>query len=278
MPFAKTNLAIGICFAKILQSPFTPSACAIAMPSTPLILADRLHDYAAFSDESHSDANNRYMVIGGILLRSADTHRFSESVTRSYARFKYPEAIQWKHINKAKMNAYKAVIDVIADHIAARKVDFGCIIFDKTKVDHKRHNENDADKGFFKFLYQHHFKWYRHYKKSGLFRCFHGNMDTKYDVAEMLRCLNNSVPVSLPAVRRPFLQFDFAEVRKTRCSQIADLMIGAVGFAANGGPSKREGTAKADIYDYMREAFACPDFCLDTSYPDIGFHIWNFKL
>lgn len=272
----KIDSAGGMRVAKLVYR--RSSFSIFAMPSAPLIHVDRLHDYAAFSDESHSDANNRFMVIGGILLRSADAHKFSESVTRSYAPFKFPEAIQWKHISKAKIKAYESVIDTVSDHIGARKVDFGCIIFDKAKVDHSRHNENDPEKGFFKFLYQHHFKWYRHYKKSGVFRCFHGNMDTKYDLTEMLRCLNNSVRSSPVQLRRPFLQFDFADVRKTRCSQIADLMIGAVGFAANGGPNKKVGTAKAHIYDYMREAFSCPDFCLDTNYPDTGFHIWNFRL
>lgn len=249
------------------------------MPSEPLILIDRRHDYAAFSDESHSDSNNAYMVIGGVLLRSADAHKFGTLISCTYEPYKWPEAIQWKSISKAKVRAYKAVIDVLAERHRERVFDFGCIIFDRSKIDHAKHNENNPEKGFFKFLYQHHLKWSRHYRAdAAVFRCFHGNMDTGYDVNELRNCLNNSIKIKLPIIRAPYLQVDFLPVKRTRCMQIADLLIGAVGYACNGEFERKPDTPKAEIYRHIREQFGYPHWDEETVPRDYGFHIWRFRL
>lgn len=218
------------------------------------------------------------MVIGGILLRSAQAHKFSELISRVYDPFGWPESIQWKSISKRKVPAYKAVIDTVYEFQNERFLDFGCIIFDQRRVDHRKHNENDPEKGFFKFLYQHHLKWSRHFGRSATFRCFHGNMETGYDLNELRNCLNNSIKLTLPIIRIPYRQVDFMPVKRTRCSQIADLLIGAVGYACNGEFERNPDTPRAEVYRHIREKFGYPDWSQETEHRDYGFHIWRFRL
>ncbi|EKF20110.1 hypothetical protein NA2_04951 [Nitratireductor pacificus pht-3B] len=218
------------------------------------------------------------MVIGGILLRSADAHKFSSAVSEIYKPYRWPESIQWKSTSKAKVEAYKAVIDLVAEWRYARRLDFGCIVFDSRKIDHDKYNESDPEKGFFKFLYQHHLKWSRHYGKSAKFRCFHGNMETGYDLSELHKCLNNSIKITLPVMRRPYIQVDFLPVKQTRCMQVADLLIGAVGYACNGKFESEPSTPRAEVYRYMKHVFAWPDWSAETVWPEFGFHIWHFRL
>lgn len=64
------------------------------MPSKPIIMRDALNDYAAFSDESHSDGNHDFMVIGGLLCRSAGAHQLAARVTALHSQQPFPEAFQ----------------------------------------------------------------------------------------------------------------------------------------------------------------------------------------
>ena len=79
------------------------------MPASPIVSQPALHDYAAFSDESHSDGTNIHMVIGGVLTRSADAHLVSAEISRAYGR-RFPEAIQWKSVSKAKIGVLKEAL------------------------------------------------------------------------------------------------------------------------------------------------------------------------
>lgn len=218
------------------------------------------------------------MVIGGILMRSAYAPEFSAKITHLINASRFRESVHWKRVSGKKLDLYKRILDVTSIEIQERRIDFGCIIFDQRKVNHKKHNDGDPEKGFFKFLYQHHLKWHRHYKPNGRFRCFHGNMSTKYDLVEMLRCLNNSVKSAPPTIYRPYLQFDFMPVNETRCLQVSDLLIGAVGFVANGGTVKHLGTPRHQIAEHVRQSFCLNDLAADTAWPDRGCHIWNFQL
>jgi len=218
------------------------------------------------------------MVIGGILARSFDAYKLSQDISRVYEPYGWPESIQWKYISKAKLKAYKAVIDLIAESVEERRIDFGCIVFDQSKVDHEKYNENDPEKGFFKFLYQHHMKWHRHYRHAGTIRTFHGNMETKYDLNELRNCLNNSVKPHLRRMGPIYKTVDFLPVNRTRCMQIADLLIGAVGFASNGKYEAKPSSPQAEIYRHMMEAFCRPGWECETQFPEKGFHVWRFRL
>lgn len=211
-------------------------------------------------------------------MRTAYATEFSAKITQLINASRYRESVHWKRVSAKKLDLYKAIVDVTAREICERRIDFGCIIFDQRKVNHKKHNDGDPEKGFFKFLYQHHLKWHRHYQRHGEFRCFHGNMATKYDLVEMLRCLNNSVRCAPYIIRRPYKQFDFMPVNETRCLQVSDLLIGAVGFIANGGAVKHLGTPRHELAEHIRLSFCRNDLASDTEWPDRGFHIWNFQL
>lgn len=246
-------------------------------PEFPLVSGDPTHDYAAFSDESHSDGNNRYMVIGGILCRSAIVHELASEITEIINSSRYREAIQWKTISARKVDLYKRVADAFFRWRERQLVDFSCIVFDSRRVDHERHSANDPAAGFFKFVYQHHLAHQRRYRPPSTFRCFHGNMDTPYDLRELKRCLNAGTPSRGLMIYNPYAQVEFRAVKQTRCLQIADLMIGAVGFMTNlqgGMPS----TPKAEIARHIEDLAPVRVLHEPTLWPDAGFNIWHFQL
>lgn len=249
------------------------------MPSIPIVPGDPLNDYAAFSDESHSDANNAFMVIGGVLCRSAIAHQVSSRITEIVNSSRYRETIQWKSISRRKVDLYKRVIEEFFRWHEDRLLDFSCIAFDTRKVDHSKHSADNPDSGFFKFLYQHHLAHQRRYKPTSTFRCFHGNMDTRYDLRELKRCLNAGTPKRGLRIFHPYVQVEFAQVKGTRCLQLADVLIGAVGFAMNGRSADcAPDSPKAEIARFVEELAPVSSLAEPSSWPDWGFNIWHFKL
>lgn len=218
------------------------------------------------------------MVIGGILCRSAEAHEISAAVSKLVSGCRYQEAVQWKSLNDKKLALYKSVVDHFFDLNRGNAVDFSCIVFDKRKVDHKKHNENDPETGFFKFLYQHHLSHVRQYGCESRLRCFHGNMTTNYDMDELKRCLNGGSPRRGPKIYQPYVQVEFAKVKDTRCLQIADLLIGAVAYITNGKHLAAPFSAKTELAFYIQANSPVGSLAEPTTYPDRSFDIWHFRL
>ncbi len=248
------------------------------MPSTPLISVDRLADYASFSDESCADGNHRYMIIGGILCRSFDAHRLSARIAAIRAECRFRESIQWKSLNEGKFETAKRIIDVFLEGNASRKLDFNCIVFDQTKVKHGVFNENDPDLGFFKFLYQHYNKHRRMFGHASSYRCFHGNRETAYDMNEMRKVLNNAASQDADYGVAPYKIVEFRKVKETNLLQMADLLIGAVGFEIHEKGLVRPDSPKARLAAYLRKECPCDSLAVPTKQPDRGFSIWHFEL
>jgi hypothetical protein len=248
------------------------------MPSTPIVGDDKTHDYAAFSDESHSDNNHNYMVIGGVLCRSADAHKLANRFGAIHSKSPYGEAIQWKSASYRKLSLYKEVIDLFFKMNSDQEMDFSCIVFDRRKIDHKKHSANDPEKGFFKFVYQHHLSHVRRYGVESSFRCFHGNMDTKYNMSELKRCLNGGSPKRGLKIFNPYVQVEFSKVKSTRCLQVADLLIGAVGYITNQKHLSSPLSAKTELAEYVQQKAPIPHLGQPTARSDWGFGIWHFRL
>lgn len=218
------------------------------------------------------------MVIGGVLCRSADAHKLAGRISNIHSKSRYREAIQWKSASERKLGLYKEVIDSFFDMNSNQEMDFSCIVFDRRKIDHKKFNANDPEKGFFKFLYQHHLSHVRRYGPESTFRCFHGNMDTKYDMRELKRCLNGGSPRRGLKIFNPYSQIEFAKVKDTKCLQIADLLIGAVGYITNKKHISAPLSAKTELAQYVQQKAPTANLGEPTARPDWGFGIWHFRL
>lgn len=248
------------------------------MPRVPLVTGDPLADYAAFSDESHSDGDNSFMVIGGILCRSADAHFVSKRFNEIHERSRYREPIEFKTTSKRKLGLYEEILDEFFALNRSRIVDFSCIVFEHSRVNHRRYSPQNPDAGFFKFLYQHHAAHARRYKPTSTFRVFHGNMETRYDLNELKRCLNAGAPKRGLTLFAPYAQVEFLRVSETKCLQVADLLIGTVGCILNGKHAGKPDSPKAQISRYVELNAPITSLANPTCWPDWGFNIWHFEL
>ncbi|MBO0334452.1 DUF3800 domain-containing protein [Sneathiella sp. CAU 1612] len=244
------------------------------MPVEPIVIKNTQCDYSIFSDESHTDGNHSFMVIGGILCRSAEAHLIAKRISSIQQNSKFKESLQWKSISRRKIILYKQVIDEVLRLQAEHIIDFSCVVFEKGKINHARYNENDPETGFFKFLYQHHLKSQRQYGRHCKMRGFHGNMETRYDLNELKRCLNASVK----GPHTPWKQVEFKNVCETHCLQIADVMIGAVGYCINGKYERNPNSPKSIVAKYLEANSPVDSLSLQSSWPDKGFSIWRFEL
>lgn len=238
-----------------------------------------LHDYSSFSDESHHDGNNRYMVIGGILCGTAFCDIFSKEFESIRARSGLPDSIQWKTINKRKLRVYEECIDLFFYCHRERAIDFNCIVFDATKVDHDKYSNGDKEKGFFKFLYQHYLKHSRIYPPPARFRCYHGNKDTPYDLRELYSSLNASTRRHPRHMSGRYAEVKLRPVRTTPMLQMADVLIGSVGFYWNRKGDEAGTSAKFLVASKVAREAGLTTLATGTDHPiDEGFSIWPFEL
>lgn len=249
------------------------------MRDFPVVSRPKPHDYSSYSDESHHDANNRYMVMGGILCGSHHAGQLAAELEAIRRGFPYPDSVQWKNISKAKIRLYEQWVDLFFEHRSRQLVDFNCVVFDTRKVDHNRFNESDPETGFFKFLFQHYLKHARAYGPSASFRCFHGNKDTGYDLRELLRILNASRRQMHPQRAGKYLEVKLRSVRANPLLQLSDVLIGATGFHTNRDPTAVSTSPKGGIAKRIANSAGVESLAKPTDHPnDFGFSIWHFEL
>jgi len=221
------------------------------------------------------------MVIGGIFLRSGDAHLFSDRISEVRKGFPaFKESLHWKTLSKAKVGLYKAVIDEFLGWQIEKRVDFNCVVFERSRINHRKHSENDPETGFFKFLYQHHLSHSRfwRYGPDVTFRCYHGNMETGYDIAELKRCLNGGAPKRGMTIFHPYTVVDFMPVKATNCLQVSDILIGATGYILNGKDKSAPDSYRTEVARYLEANSPIRSLSEETRWPDFGFSIWHFPL
>src|SRR5262245_6541208 len=104
-----------------------------------------------YIDES-SQNNHRFLVLGGIVSHITN----SKPLVKDLIEARKPELpageAKWGKVSKAKLPAYKKLVDVLFG--LPKIVHFHSLVIDTSKVDHKRFNAGSREIGFNKEIYQ----------------------------------------------------------------------------------------------------------------------------
>lgn len=99
---------------------------------------------------SKSDTRARFLLIGGIWLPSDQRSTIKSAIGALKARHGLNHEIKWHKVHVAKMDFYRALVDLFIDS----DLRFRCIAVEGDKVDMVRFHQDDQELGFYKFYYQ----------------------------------------------------------------------------------------------------------------------------
>lgn len=187
--------------------------------------------------------------------------------------------LKWSKVTQQKVNEYKAFIDLFFKFNELGKLSFHCLVLDNTKLKHRQFS-GSYELGFYKFFYQlliHGFG--KRYGPSNDLYVFLDQRQTGYRLDDLRTVLNNGMKKRYKIDRRPFRLVEFADSKKIAAVQIADIILGAIGYRKNSWylqPGAKQ--AKIDLSAYVLRRAKVKDSVPDTPFGQTRFTVWNFRL
>jgi hypothetical protein len=109
--------------------------------------------YHIYCDESRQCVD-RFMVLGGIIIDAEDVKTVNDTMANYRNVHNMRSELKWSKVKNQKIQEYKTFIDYFFALNNTDKVHFKCMVIDNHKVNHKKFNAGDNEKGFYKFYYQ----------------------------------------------------------------------------------------------------------------------------
>lgn len=228
-----------------------------------------------YIDES-SQTGNRYLVLGGIIMPTIFVAEFE----RSLYQCRLPELpageTKWVKVSRAKLNAYRRIVDFFFDSPAAKYAHFHSLIVDTTKLDHALYNQGSREIGFSKEVYQLAMKFGRNYR--GLFHVYPDRRETNQKPEDLRLILNRGQAKSGDTRDWPFRRCQFRESAKCLPIQMVDVLIGAIAYRLNGHYLAPDASpAKCDLSEHVLRRARVHDAIRDTTHSG-KFTIWHRRL
>jgi hypothetical protein len=245
------------------------------MVRVPLNL-DLLHDI--YVDES-SQTQNRYLVLGGIIVANKHVEAFCDHIQRA----RLPELphgeMKWTKVSQSKLPAYKRVVEAVLKPppgpLAA--VEFHSLIVDTSKIKDQLYNRGSREVGFNKEIYQLCRKFGRIHR-GRLFYVYLDNRETTSSTHELRDILNRGIMIMQPAADWPYRRVHFRDSSLCQCLQVVDILLGAIAFRLNGHYAALGASlAKRALSDHVLSLAGVQNVTKDTRVRG-RFTIWHRQL
>jgi hypothetical protein len=213
-----------------------------------------------YCDEAYPDLfssekpHAKFLVIGGLWLKSENRGQFKEAIHSLRDKFHIGGEFKWTKISRSKLDFYKALISWFCDQGEELRV--RCIAVDRTQVDLIQFHENDQELGFYKFYYQMLHKWIHDLNEYAIFCDFKRNRrsDRLHVLKSCLERSNLSTNIStVQAVRS----------RESVLIQLADVLVGltasVINRRINSGSAKH--TLLLDLENFLHRKIAPTALC-----------------
>lgn len=228
-----------------------------------------------YIDES-SQTRLRYLVIGGIIIPTDRVNLFNTQLQKS----RLPELpngeAKWQKVSRAKLPAYKRMVDFFFDNQIAKGCDFHSVVVDSHKVDHRRFSEGDREIGFNKEVFQLGMKFGRLYP--GLFHVYPDHRETNQGPEELRLILNRSRAKKGDKRDWPYRRCQFRHSHKCLPIQMVDIFIGGIAYRLNKHHmAPNASPAKTELSEYILSRANIADPTKDTAMSG-AFTVWHRQL
>jgi hypothetical protein len=232
-----------------------------------------LHIYC---DESRQTAD-RYMVIGGLIARREDCPLFEQAMQLyRHSQNMYSE-LKWTKVSDQKLSEYQALIDLFFSF--NRAIHFKSIVIDTQEMDNRRFNQNDPELGFYKLMYQFLLHSFGAYLQTRDRAVIHLDQRTtsRYKLSTLCAILNNGLHKKYPHLHQPIRNIQATDSKKSDLIQVADVLMGAIGYEMNGAHVRTEAKrSKVALAEMIASKAGLLNLQQPTPYRQKHFSIWHF--
>ncbi|MBI4721635.1 MAG: DUF3800 domain-containing protein [Candidatus Stahlbacteria bacterium] len=235
--------------------------------------------YHIYCDESRQ-TQDRYMVLGGIITTAKNVELFNQAMQLYRDGQNMRAEIKWGKVSDKKLSEYKALIDLFFSFNEA--LHFKSIVFDTSLINYKTYSSGDKELGFYKFWYQfllHSFGAYA--KKEDGYLVFMDRRQSSYSLSELKSVLNNGIRKRYgDRIRKDiFRNIQPLDSKKSNMIQLADVLMGAIGYQWNGCHTRAEARrSKILLSEYIKGKAGLISLAQPTPFSRKNFSIWQFRL
>lgn len=213
------------------------------------------------------------MVIGGLVCSPADKAELREYVRK--AREPLPDTLKWERVRDSNLHRYTTLMDRFFAMSRDQAVDLCAVVFDTHRVDHRTHNNGDAELGFHKWIAQHLLSHSRSLGRHATFECFYAERSSRRWLQEVKDAVNNMARIHYRDGAHRVVRLEYREYKREPIFQIADILIGAIGCAWN---QTHKAGPKAELMNHIRRSAGLATLAEPTSWERRNFDIWEFQL
>jgi hypothetical protein len=228
-------------------------------------------DFEIYCDESRLEllalkppCPDHYVLIGGLWVPASRRPVFKDEISAIRKKERCFGEIKWNAVAPSRLPFYLRLIDWFFDK--GVELRFRCIVVERDKVNLVRYHESDQELGFYKFYYQLIHHWILDFNTYAIFLDLKSNR-AKNRLRILETCLRRSNLSSdirfvqaLPSVQSPLIQ-------------VADLLIGAVGYKLHQG---RSSSAKVAVVNQIEQRLGRP--IRHTPKSESKFNIFRIEL
>jgi hypothetical protein len=192
-----------------------------------------------YCDESRhtSDKADRYAVIGALQCPRDDKKALVHRIHSLQALYNAHGELGWKRVSPNRAEFYDKLLEIFLETPA---LNFRCIVVDRHNLDHEQYNDGSPELGFYKLYYQMLVHWLQPSQEYRLYLDWQQNASSS-----RFRDLKTILTRKLTG-RAHVLSLEPVSSDNQPLVQLADLLIGAVGYAWNE-RDKAPGASKAKV-------------------------------
>lgn len=232
-----------------------------------------LHIYC---DESRQQAH-RYMVLGGVMFNRIYEPVFLDAFREYRAANRMHSEMKWQKVSTNKLTEYQRFVDLLFDY--RPYIHFKAMIVDTHQMDNHKYNHGDKDLGFYKMMYQlllHSFG--RHLNAED--RCI-VTLDQRtthqYKLSTLAKILNNGLRKKYRFEYDPVRNIQAVDSKKSDFIQLADVLMGAVGYQANDDDLRINASpAKIELLRHITQRTGLLHLKQSTPRTMLHFSLWYF--
>lgn len=231
-----------------------------------------------YADES-SIANNRYMVIGGIVVHADSRDFIRDQFIEARKIFSLNRELKWSKVHYSHYIAYRRMVDIFFDLKERNRVHMHSLIVDTHKVDHGKFSGGDRELGHMKFVYHLLINLGRHYAPQEHIQIHLDGGKLRSTPEEFRTILNNGIAKQWRIYDKPYDVVKTENSKEENLIQVADILLGAISHRKNRLYLAPDSSgAKRALANHVIRRAKLRDLCEDTPFRDRHFKIWNIRL
>lgn len=233
-----------------------------------------------FCDES-SHSTDRFMIIGGIAVRSGRDEDIRREVKKVFLKHNHAleKEIKWSKFRRHQLAMYEELVEVFFSFLYRQLLHYHVLIFDTHKIDRRNYQGASKDGVLNRMYYQiflH--RCLRNYGRKCDIWLFPDQSHSLIELPTFRDTLNSEANRKFSCEDYPVRNVQLVSSDEEQIMQLNDIIVGAIGFIKNQRYARSQVAAhKLKVAEMVRHSFNVDNYDFNTRFGERIFTLWNFQ-